>query len=229
MNPQLAHMTDEQIQQAATQMEMMASNPELMKMARSQMANMTPEQLEEMKKGSAQGGGNMSNFNPMNMPGGNNKNGMPDSMDPAKLLETMDIKQIKEMMNMLKSNPEMLQQMAAQTGMPKEGLEKAISMFSDMSDDQLESSLKTMAKVQKVSAGFRNVWAKANGMVGGHLKGILIAFGIIFFVVVVMFWLGGESPEASAVLNAKEDVVPPPLADSKPAASVQEDEFGDEF
>lgn len=111
MNPQLAHMTDAQIQQAATQMEMMASNPELMKMANEQMKNMSPEQMQEMMKGGAGAGGDR--MNPMMMPGagGNQKQSGAGggtgtdmaNMDPAKMLETMDTAQIRQMMNMLKS------------------------------------------------------------------------------------------------------------------------------
>jgi hypothetical protein len=102
LNPQLASMTDEQINQAASQMEMMAANPDLMKLAAEQMKNLTPQQMQEMMKGG--GAINGSTLNPMTM-------GMPSNsaspqqditMDPSKLLETMDPKQIKDMMTMLK-------------------------------------------------------------------------------------------------------------------------------
>ena len=113
MNPQLAHMTDAQIDQAAMQMEMMAGNPELMKMASEQMKNLSPEQMQEMMKGGAGtggGGAGGDRMNPMMMPGagaGGNKSGSAGTdmanMDPAKMLETMDTAQIRQMMNMLKS------------------------------------------------------------------------------------------------------------------------------
>lgn len=106
MNPQLAHMTDEQIQEAATQMEMMAGNPELMKMASEQMKNMTPEQMNAMMKQQQNGASGGNTMNPMAMPGvggQQNNSNMPATMDPAKMLETMDSAQIKQMMNMMKS------------------------------------------------------------------------------------------------------------------------------
>ena len=107
LNPQMANMTDAQIEQAASQMEMMASNPELMKMANEQMKNLTPEQMEQMMKGGAGAGGDASTMNPMamGMGGGGNSNAKQQqemTMDPAKMLETMSPKQIKDMMTMLK-------------------------------------------------------------------------------------------------------------------------------
>jgi hypothetical protein len=40
MNPGLSHMMDDQIRQAADQMEMMANNPAMMQQAKEQMKNM---------------------------------------------------------------------------------------------------------------------------------------------------------------------------------------------
>jgi len=100
-------MSDGQIDQAVMQMEMMAGNPELMKMANEQMKNMTPEQMQEMMK-SGGGAGDNGTINPMMMPGAggamgnnNNANAMAN-MDPSKMLENMDTKQIKNTMKMLK-------------------------------------------------------------------------------------------------------------------------------
>jgi len=50
MNPQFANMTDAQIDMAATQMEMMASNPAMMKMAMSQMQGMNVDQAKSMAR-----------------------------------------------------------------------------------------------------------------------------------------------------------------------------------
>jgi hypothetical protein len=102
MNPQFANMTDLQIQQAATQLEMMAENPELMKMAASQMENLSQEQIQEMMRGAAAGGANPFSMNPMAMGGMGNSNSNSNAatpMDPAKMLENMDTAQIKATMN----------------------------------------------------------------------------------------------------------------------------------
>ena len=50
MNPQMATFSDAQIQAAASQMEMMASNPAMMKMAAEQMKNMSPEELQKAQQ-----------------------------------------------------------------------------------------------------------------------------------------------------------------------------------
>lgn len=234
MNPQLKNMTDAQIDQAAAQMEMMASNPELMKMANEQMKNLSPQQMEEMMK-SGGAAGDPSTLNPMAMGMGNNnnKNAQQDiTMDPTKMLETMEPKQIKEMMNMLKNNPEMLNTMAAQSGMPKDGLEKMLNMFSDMSDEQLESSLKTMAKFQKYTQGVKDIWKKGDDLVGGNLKKVLIVGGILFVVFIALYLLGGESPEVASKTATKiiQDNIPlatPGGEDAVP--DVEVDEFSDEL
>ena len=86
--------------------------------------------------------------------------------------------------------------MAAASGMPKEGLEKTLSMFADMSEDQLESSLKAMVKLQKATQGVQNVWKKADSIVGGNLKVVLILGTIVFVVMIVLYFLGGDSSKA---------------------------------
>jgi hypothetical protein len=102
MNPQFANMTDQQIQQAATQLEMMAENPELMKMATEQMKSLTPEQMQEMMKGAAAGDADPFSINPMTM-GMGNPDSTASTMDPMKMLETMDAAQLKSMMNAVNS------------------------------------------------------------------------------------------------------------------------------
>lgn len=225
MNPQMANMTDAQIEQAATQMEMMATNPELMKMANEQMKNLSPEQVQDMMKGGAGAAGNM---NPMMMPGaaagGAGQQNM--TMDPAKMLETMDTKQIKNMMNMLKSNPEMLDQLAAQSGMPKEGLTKAMDMFGGMSDEQMESSLKTMAKFQKVSSIVQNAWKSVDNVAGGKLKIIMIIGMVCLFIVVILYFLGGgDSSAAASATEGIKSAAKKIQEDSTPLATPQESEF----
>lgn len=73
MNPQLAGMSDSQIQQAAAQMETMANNPQMMKRMKDQMKNMTPEQKRQYQQMMGGGGGiggaapNTASQNPQDM------------------------------------------------------------------------------------------------------------------------------------------------------------------
>eukprot|EP00978_Attheya_sp_CCMP212_P048049 scaffold465935_cov134-Attheya_sp.AAC.1 len=50
MNPQMAGLTDAQIKMAADQMEQMANNPDMLKMAVNQMKTMSPEELERQRQ-----------------------------------------------------------------------------------------------------------------------------------------------------------------------------------
>jgi hypothetical protein len=239
MNPQLASMTDAQIEQSIVQMEMMASNPDMMNMARQQMKNMKPEDLEQMMKGGG-GGANMAGMGaipPSAASGTGQTATTTTSLDPATMLETMDIAQIKSTLQMLQENPDMLQNLAQQTGLPKDKLEQMLSMFTGMSDDQLEKSLKTMAKVQSISNTVKSLWHKTDAMMGGYLKPILVATGVVFVVVLVLYLLGGSSPDleenvstmmqdataASATEEAATTTVPPP------SVAAVEEEFQDEF
>jgi len=126
--------------------------------------------------------------------------------------------------------------------MPKEGLEKTIAMFSDMSDDQLESSLKSMAKFQKVVQFFQNIWIKANAMVGGHLKKVVLSGGLAFVVILVLYFLGGgdnSSSSGDAMADAATKLMQQQQEEAAAAASSTmkesvtaesvEDEFAGEF
>ena len=127
----------------------------------------------------------------------------------------------------------MLDNLAAQSGMPKEGLQKAMDMFSGMSDEQLESSLKSMAKMQKVTAGFANAWKSVDKVVGGKLKILLMTGAICFVVVVVLYFLGGDDASSKAAAAGIKEAAKT-MQDNAPLTSPQdigtaEDEFGDEF
>jgi hypothetical protein len=163
LNPQLATFSDDQIEQSIAQMEMMASSPEMFEMVKDQVKGMSPEDIAKMQQ---QGGG-------LN----------PNSMDPAKMFESMDAKQIKQMMNMVKENPDMLKQMLP-PGVSEEQFRKTFSMFEGMDDAQMESVLKMMKGVQKVTAPVQKAYAKVNSLCGGHLT---TAVGLIIFLYFVMF------------------------------------------
>jgi uncharacterized protein YjeT (DUF2065 family) len=205
MNPHLAHMTDEQIRMAATQFEMMAGNPEMVKMAQDQMKNMTPEQMENMKSGNGGMGMDMSAM------GG----------DPSKMMANMDKDQLRQMMASIKGNPEMLKKFAAMSGISEEQLAQGVDIFSGMDDSKMDMALGTMQKVQKA----KDLWTDTDAKTGGHLKKIFIASVILFvgLLVKVIFFRGSSVPVASTTIpevpKIKMTVVSPD----------DEDEFGGEF
>jgi hypothetical protein len=204
MNPQLAHMSDAQIEMAANQFQMMADNPDMMKMAMDQMKNMSPEAIANMQQ---QAGA--TSENPPDL---------ANMGDPAKMLENMDPEQLKQMMATLKQNPEMMKQFAAMSGMPADKLAQGLEMFAGLGDDKLESALKMMQKAQKA----KDMWTNVNAKTGGHLMKILIVIGITFvYLMVQRFWFGGAVAAAT---------VATPLAQAVPeAVPVMADEFDQEF
>ena len=134
----------------------------------------------------------------------------------------------------------MLEQLVKQTGMPKEGLEKTLGMFDGMSDAQLESSLKTMAKVQNVASKFTSAWKSIDGVMGGNLKIMLIVGGVCLIGVLVLYWLGGDSSASAATESLQtaarklnEETLVAPSHETGEGTTTgsgsAEDEFGDEF
>ena len=189
MNPQLAGLTDDQIEQSVHQMEQMANNPAMFEMAKNQMKGMSPDSIANMKAGGA----------------------MPAGMDPSKMLETMDGKQLKEMIKMMKENPEALKQMGGQG----EQMMKALQMFDGMDEKQLDAAVSMMKGVQKVTAPVRNAYAKVNGLCGGHLMKALVLFVLIYvgmFIYLRYFAVtGGVDAPGAAMEALKEHVVEVPV------------------
>jgi hypothetical protein len=221
MNPQLAHMTDDQIKQAATQFEMMASNPDMMKMAMQQMKNMTPEQLEAVQNGTAAAGG-MPQATPdmSQMMGGGGG-------DPANMLANMDKAQLKTMLESVKDNPDMLKQFSAMTGASEAQLKQGLDSFSGMSDTKMDAALKMMQSVQKA----KNTWITVDAKAGGHLSKIMIslAAACVGMIVWYFFFRTASGAAAAASMAGGGDI---PILASKSAtdaAYVEEDEFGGEF
>jgi hypothetical protein len=219
MNPQLAHMTDDQIKQAATQFEMMASNPGMMKMAMQQMKNMTPEQLEAVQNGTAASGG-MPQATPdmSQMMGGGGG-------DPANMLANMDKAQLKTMLESVKDNPDMLKQFSAMTGASEAQLKQGLDSFSGMSDTKMDAALKMMQSVQKA----KNTWTTVDAKAGGHLTKIMITLAVACVGMIVWYFFFRTASGAAAGMAGGGDI---PILASKSAtdaAYVEEDEFGGEF
>jgi len=229
MNPMMANMTDEQIKAAADQMEMMASNPSMVKMAAEQMKSMSADDLEELKKMQGQLGGAGA--------GGPGMAGGPNlaNMDPSTIMENIDSEQMKKMVGMMKKNPEMMKQAMksnpAMANMDEKQLDQAINMFTNMDDVQLERALGWMKRVQTVTAPVTNAYKKANSLVGGQLPKIILVLVIVGFVLILkgLGWISfGEDKIASssADLNSllEETEVTP-----QQAYTAGQDEFGEEF
>lgn len=185
-NPQLAHMSDAQIKMAATQFEMMASNPAMMKLATDHMKNATPEQLEAMKKGQVPTPGTSSN--PAGTPNAPQMGG-----DPMEMLTNMDKTQLKEMFNTVKQNPEMLKQYAGMCGISEEQLIQGVEGFASMDESKIDALLK-MVKMAKTA---KETWSKVDVKTGGNLKSILVVLVVSFVVWIVRYFFFSGQTAAS--------------------------------
>jgi hypothetical protein len=183
-NPQLAHMTDEQIKQAAGQFEMMASNPAMMKMAMEQLKSGVPP--------SGQPGSSPANMAAQMGAGG----------DAGQMLANMDKNQMKQMLNSLKERPEMMKQFAGMTGMNEEQLRKGVESFASMDDKKMDSALKMMQTAQKA----KDKWNIVNSKVGGHLLKILIAMGVLVIGYIVTYFVIRRSISSDVGDGSVEDL-----------------------
>eukprot|EP00986_Skeletonema_menzelii_P010288 scaffold5011_cov143-Skeletonema_menzelii.AAC.4 len=237
-NPFMAKMSDAEIEMAIQQMESMASNPEMLKMAGEQLKNMSPEQFEQMKKmanGSGIAGAGMVGSSADNnanttatdtpVPAG----GFPS--DPSQMMETLlsNPEQLNSMIKMMKQNPDMIKQMiAAQFGGGSGGqggdqakieqMEKAIDQFSQMDDKQLERYLKMANTVQTVTKPVLNSFKATKNMLGVSAKTLIVLINIVFAVGVYMFykWLKSR--------GAVEELIDP-LVQEMPEIVGGDDEF----
>lgn len=179
LNPQFMHLTDGQIEQSIIQMEQMAMNPEMLEMMKNQLKDMSPEDLEKMQKGIHQNGQGMQTPR-------STAAGTQPAIDPVNMLDNMTGKQMRELMKMMKEKPEMVQSMLP-PGTSVETVRASLSMFEGMSDEQLDSTLESMKKLQKAIAPFRKAYCSANAICGGHLIKFIIVFTLFSLTYLVLF------------------------------------------
>jgi len=237
-NPFMAKMSDSEIEMAIQQMESMASNPDMLKMAGEQLKNMSPEQFEQMKKMTGGGGGlgagmmggstvnNANATTAADAPAG----GLPPT-DPSQMMETLmsNPEQLNSMVKMMKQNPDMMKSMlGAQFGGGSGGqgadkakveqMEKAIDQFAKMDDKQLEKYLKMANTVQTVTKPVLNTFKATKNMLGVSAKTLIVLINIVFAVGAYTFykWLKSRGVEESLI---------DPLAQDMPEIIGGDDEF----
>ena len=240
-NPFMAKMSDAEIEMAIQQMESMASNPDMLKMAGEQLKNMSPEQFEQMKKmAGGAGAGAGAGAGMMGSSAGNNATasaatdapagGFPT--DPSQMMETLlsNPDQLNSMVKMMKQNPDMMKQMiAAQFGGGSEGqggdkakveqMEKAIDQFAQMDDKQLERYLKVANTAQTVTKPVLNAFKATKNVLGVSAKTLIVLINIVFAVgaYTLYKWLKSR--------GAVEDSLIDPLVQEMPEVIGGDDEF----
>ncbi len=236
-NPFMAKMSDSEIEMAILQMESMASNPDMLKMAGEQLKNMSPEQFEQMKK-MAGGAGDGLGAGMMGASAGNNASatatttadapvaGLPTT-DPSQMMETLlsNPEQLNSMVKMMKQNPDMIKSMlGTQFGgggdkAKVEQMEKAIDQFAQMDDKQLEKYLKMANTVQTVSKPVLNTFKATKDKLGVSAKTLIVLINIVCAVGVYTFykWLKSRGGVEESLID--------PLAQEMPEIIGGDDEF----
>lgn len=178
----------------------MAKNPDMMKQMKEQMKGMKPEDIEKMKKMAADG----------NFTGDQAAGGMPSN--PMDMLNNADPAQLKNMLKMVKENPQMMKDMLRSTNpamadnMSDEQMQKTIDAFAGMDEKKLGWVLKAIGWLQE----FKN-----------SSKAKLLAFGVLGMFVFVMGMLiylvksSGNVEDTGAGLGNTDEVPPVPNMDSE--------------
>ena len=213
-NPQMANMTDSQIEQSIAQLEQMAANPEMVKMAAEQMKNMREEDFERMKNmmggafGSAPSGGTSTSAaatttSSSNGTASNNNNAAPPDLagiDPSNMMNSLlsNPEQLNTIVKTMKGNPEMMKsifmgQMGDRgTEAQKEKMNKAIDSFVEMDDAQLEKYLKVANGVQRVASPVVTAFGKVKQTLGVSTKTLIIIINVMilaWFVGLARWWM----------------------------------------
>eukprot|EP00584_Thalassiosira_punctigera_P006187 CAMPEP_0172526178 /NCGR_PEP_ID=MMETSP1067-20121228/1141_1 /TAXON_ID=265564 ORGANISM="Thalassiosira punctigera, Strain Tpunct2005C2" /NCGR_SAMPLE_ID=MMETSP1067 /ASSEMBLY_ACC=CAM_ASM_000444 /LENGTH=553 /DNA_ID=CAMNT_0013309627 /DNA_START=19 /DNA_END=1680 /DNA_ORIENTATION=+ len=241
-NPQMANMSDAQIRMSITQLEQMAENPDMVKMAADQMKNMTDEQYESMKR--MVGGGGLNNgseggASSADGPAATSPGGLPT--DPSKMMEALlsSPEQLNSMIKMVKKNPDMLKQMMASQMGPEgeEGnndgknakrvqMEKAIDSFVEMDDKQLERYLKVANTVQSVAKPVLTTFDRVKRTLGVSTKTLVVLINLMILASLVLlarWWRlrGGSIKSENDISAHVREELPPEIID----ASYEESEF----
>merc|ERR1719296_4871 len=103
----------------------------------------------------------------------------------------MDTKQLKQMLQQLKTNPDMMKQFTQMSGLSEEQMSQGIDQFANMEDANLDRAVQGLKKAQKV----KDIYTNVNAKVGGHLMKIIIGVVVIIVVLIVkrFFWFSNSS------------------------------------
>jgi len=222
-NPHMANMTDDQIKIAIEQMERMAEDPSMMKLAAEQMKNMDEKQFESMKSIFEGGGGSStSSSTSKSTSSANGQAGMADLMsDPSKMMESLlsNPEQLSSMIKTMKQNPDLIKSlMRSQMGIkddkgddtkpdPKmEQMEKAIDQFASMPDEHLDKYIKYANKAQRVFQPVLSSFNKAKNTLGVSSRTMIILINLFIFGVIALLVMWMLSRRGAAEVGLSNDL-----------------------
>ena len=205
MNPAMANWSDEQIDMSIKQMETMANNPDMMKMMSEQMKNMKPEELERMRKMASEGFGGDAGMGGAGGAGGaDGMGGLGGLKNPMDILNA-DPSQIKQMLNMVKGNPQLMKDMLRTSNpemadkMTDEQIEKTIGAFANMDESKIGWALKLIGWMQEFKKSSKAKVA------------VFLILSMFVFVIGMLVYLVRSQKALDAVGDSgvEADVVPP--------------------
>ncbi|KAL3778495.1 hypothetical protein HJC23_000508 [Cyclotella cryptica] len=222
-NPQMANMTDDQIKIAIEQMERMAEDPSMMKLAAEQMKNMDENQFESIKAMFQGGGvGSTSSSTAQSTSTTNGQAAMADLMsDPSKMMESLlsNPEQLSSMIKTMKQNPDLIKSvMRSQMGIkddngdvtnpdPRmEQMEKAIDQFANMSDEQLDKYIKYANKAQRVFQPVLSSFNKAKTTLGVSSKAMIIVMNLFICGVIALLVMWIRSRGGATEVGLSKDL-----------------------
>jgi hypothetical protein len=221
-NPHMANMSEDQIKLAIQQMESMANNPEMMKMASEQMKNMDEKQFEQVKQ-------MFQNAATNNSTTASNSTGETPNMedfaaDPSKMMESLlsNPEQLSSMIKTMKQNPDLIKsmmrsQMGIKEGEEKEGadprteqMEKAIDQFANMSDEQLDKYIKYANKAQSVFQPVLSSFNKAKSTLGVSSRTMIVLINLFIFcgIALLVMWMKSRKADLDVMAELQSDGPP---------------------
>lgn len=204
MNPAMANWSDAQIDMSINQMESMANNPDMMKMMSEQMKNMKPEELERMRKMAADGFGGDAGMGGAGAGGAGGMGGLGGLKNPMDILNA-DPSQIKQMLNMVKDNPQLMKDML-RTSNPE--------MADKMTDEQIENTIGAFANMDESKIGYALKligWMQEFKKSSKAKVAVFLILSMFVFVIGMLVYLVRSQKALDAVGDSgvEADVVPP--------------------
>jgi len=179
MHPQFAAMSDAQITQMVAQMELMSSNPAMLKAATDQMKTMTPEQIQQLQETGMPSPGGSSNNN-------NASSSSSSPLDPSMFLSNLTGKQVKELAKTAEENPDMLK--AALPNVDPQTVQALIQKVNSMNESTLDWILSWLGRLQRVAQTVLRWYRGTHRAVGGHLWKLLLWLPIPLTVVALLLY-----------------------------------------